>query len=1424
MSIINYKQYTQLKSRNDFIDNLDDDGESIKFLPISVYDSNYYHDYKIILIGIKQTGEKIVVEIRGIKPYFEIILDDDMDIESVCEMIECNDYEIFEAKQFKGYQKKLNKFMRVKFNSMDKRNKALKVMQDSKFHTTTDERNNYYRVVCRDYQTTFASWVNITSYKKIEGYKINAYSCKIKNYNKLTQEEISKNDKLKRDKTLVCSWDIETCSPKNTGVPDHKDPKSKIISICLSYQWLHDTKPIYQVCICILPANNSLDEKEIIYDDELSEEEIEESEKSDEENNEELETAIMNISEYKDTIDFVTVICKNELNILKVFTRTLSMMNPDLIVGFNDSLYDWPWVINRSLYYGSEILSDMIKTIDIRENLVISKDKLKGFYSVKKIKIDASNDVEATFLNLYNYIPIDVRICLRKIKNEEQSSLKYYLDKYKLSSKADMPYEKMFRIFREFISFIKENRSYVNEKESIIKFKSKNILEYEDWNYNNKSEEKLSSTYKRLKKEATEINVYCLIDSVRCHQLLKKSSSVIDYREVSNMAYMGFADSVYLANGVKVRNLCTAIGQKHPYNIRFTSKLPEIEREEAKYPGAKVFDPEKNLYTSKLSMRERKEKFPSKWEELDIEYYENLIKEDKLELEKNLPVPVRDFYLEKTKRPVTALDFASLYPSLIMCYNLSADCVIVDELKESSNNFEHVEFIYNNKERKANFIKHENILDINSPNYKFGLYGYILNDLFQKRALVKKQLKEIDEKLEHMDSNNIEYDDLIFNRNYLNSKQNALKVFMNTFYGETGNKNSPFFILEIAGSITELGKKSIILAHTFVTKNNWHVIYGDTDSLYLSAPEDKFKELDRLYYSNQISKLDYWTEMVKITMVEIDDMRNKVNDLFYKTTGNKFLKMAYEEVLFPMLSAGKKKYTGIAHETVVNFKPKKLFVKGLELVKRGISDILKDSNMEILWRAFDINNIYTMLELVQIKIDEIYLSKIHIDKFIQTGIYKPEKKNIPMQTFYARQKERGIELTPFERFKYVIVKKYPWTYDVTGKKSDIKKGDRIETLEYTIANNLEIDIDFYMKSSILGSFARFITHEDVIVRQLDPISEKTPDEIKKEIEKKSFKLATSYVKIYCEKYFTKYRDVGVYKKQVYKSVNNQLIGNDYQIVNGVFKSNNIKSVYCDDDPEKKPDEIKKELIKKEFIKKEFIKNIVNISEKEAKKFLKRNYAKNYLESCTDVFFNKMKCISQLSDEENEETTKSKKKIKVSAKQKKEFYNYMKEIYYGSCSNSCRPDKLCGKNEICKRKIRLSNDCNEIIARLRINKVKSINYSYKEVVEEKVGKYLKIVMPENIKDPVIGELKDEKVIIPEIKIEPEEKFYYETKSIIDFQYLYFKLIVTKLNIIKLDTVREELVKVAKSKTKIPKLIKAPVEQKSGSDMLSDINLN
>ena len=81
---------------------------------------------------------------------------------------------------------------------------------------------------------------------------------------------------------------------------------------------------------------------------------------------------------------------------------------------------------------------------------------------------------------------------------------------------------------------------------------------------------------------------------------------------------------------------------------------------------------------------------------------------------------------------------------------------------------------------------------------------------------------------------------------------------MNTFYGTAEDSTSPFFLRELAGSVTSAGWRNIKLITNFVKTKSFQIKYGDTDFLYLVCPEECFQECDEIYESeNGILKEEY---------------------------------------------------------------------------------------------------------------------------------------------------------------------------------------------------------------------------------------------------------------------------------------------------------------------------------------------------------------------------------------------------------------------------------------------------------------------------------------------------------------------------------------------------------------------------------------
>ena len=1282
----------------------------IYFMPVDIIDKLSFGKYVMVLYGFTLDGTKTELTITGVIPYFDVMIPKGMSNEQFTVLLtnliisESSDSytDDVQAYPIRGFNEEPVTFKRVFNTNLQNRKKTLTVVLNAGFETASDDRNNYHRKVAREYGLLLSDWMEINNVsnkqqnngkypnngKQNNGKKNNGNSeinngapiltqivADINDIKTISQETKQSSKLFIKDRTLVMTWDIETYSKRNMGelpLAIHKEDNA--FMICATIHWKDQVAPLYQVCITdyetepddrwitIICGGNS--------------------------NNSGIICGSANNS------GSTSAILKDEnnsfKNIIKAFALCFEMFRPDILCGFNDSDYDWPFVIEKAKQF--EILDWMWNRMSITHQPQ-SLSAIQSFYNMYKqqVKITgADTTVYCSYLKITGCIMIDVRVCLRKLyPKAEKTSLKYFLDICNLGGKADMPMKKMW-------TFYKNAMNEMNEMNETHAMNAMNAMN--------------SSTNSSPASEGMRhIAHYCVIDAYRCQELMVKRGVINDLRELTSLAYMTLYDAHYYANGKRVCNLLGAYANRKNILI---SMIPKPQFESGKYPGAFVFPPDKGLtpnpgnllniefiskkirdakYTIKRNKERSKDecqRICNNFDELPIyseinnfgerplrsesnvyasdsnvyatessEYNEQELLEEIKQLELDL---IKAFLAFNKDRPVTGLDFSSLYPSLIMAYNLSPEKIILnkevaDKFRELGYTVYNIEFPYNDRIVKAYSIMHNNI------EANIGLYPTVLIDLFNKRADVKKILakyKSIKEIMDvvfgnakkHSDNTNVlikpdyklfikdaiyemrsetmseisdiqsvtddkiiispgstleeekednkrkmknlkeklsiletvldfdstgeedntitiygmntdanvniantitnpanrdkefiqkveqYYEDALFKCNSANVKQNAIKVYMNSFYGEAGNPLSPFFLLELAGGVTSSGQHNIKLVAKFVTEEKGFFIkYGDTDSLYLVPPAKYFTECDRDFVDGKLNREEYWSAMVRITMRVMNSLKNEVNDHLYKDNGSKYLKMAYEEVLYPVVFTGKKKYYGIAHENEVNFRPNHLFIRGIDIIKQGQSGLAKTIGNKIMWESMSISNTKTVHEIVKHVVSDAVNNKGQwkFEDFIKSASWRPNKNNISVHVFMKRmqvyfdienkQNQKRLAMggsandilyelpEAGERFNYVLVQKNSPSdmYDIHGRKKTIKVGDRMEFANVAKLKQFPIDITFYIKSYVVGICARFINYDDNFYPSKDLIASKQMDD--KKIDKYTQDSAKKYL-------------------------------------------------------------------------------------------------------------------------------------------------------------------------------------------------------------------------------------------------------------------------------------------------------------------------
>ncbi|KAK6505129.1 DNA-directed DNA polymerase delta [Arthrobotrys musiformis] len=378
--------------------------------------------------------------------------------------------------------------------------------------------------------------------------------------------------------------------------------------------------------------------------------------------------------------------------------------------------------------------------------------------------------------------------------------------------------------------------------------------------------------------------------------------------------------------------------------------------------------------------------------------------------------PTRGFY----KEPVATLDFASLYPSIMMAHNLCYTTLTKQE---------HMDKMGMKKDEDYHVTPTGDVF-VNTSVRK-GLLVTIFEDLLGARKRAKNDLKK-------------ETDP--FKKAVLNGRQLALKISANSVYGLTGATNGKLPCLAIASSCTSYGRQMIEATKAEVEKkytiangysHDAQVIYGDTDSVMVKfGPKD-----------------------LKKVMEMGEEAAAFVSSKFINP-----IKLEFEKVYFPYLLINKKRYAGL-YWTNPN-KYDKMDSKGIETVRRDNCRLVQTVIETVLKKILidqdeDGAQAYVkdmISDLLQNKID---MSNLVITKALSKEEYAAKQAHVELAE-RMRKRDAGSAPTLGDRVAYVIVK------GAGGAKNYEKSEDPIYVLEH----NVPIDTKYYLEQQLAKPLQR----------------------------------------------------------------------------------------------------------------------------------------------------------------------------------------------------------------------------------------------------------------------------------------------------------------------------------------------------------------
>lgn len=543
-----------------------------------------------------------------------------------------------------------------------------------------------------------------------------------------------------------------------------------------------------------------------------------------------------------------------------------------------------------------------------------------------------------------------------------------------------------------------------------------------------------------------DIITYCCRDAEACLDLWNKINVFQEICETCSLVHVDSKVTIYRANGCKVLNTIAKYGEEFGIALSIQTSGNKTFPKDMKIPGAYVQKPK---------------------------------------------------FLGPNKLPCAALDFKSLYPSIIITFNLSPEKVIshFDFIeRENKNVIEQTFRKQYYKKIKDTKLTYEISVPNENKNYdgysvldSEGLFPKILRSIFKKRTEVKKKLEDP----------NIDNSVKIT----MNAKQKALKILMNTFYGKAAEKSSPLFNIIVAGGITTTGVRLIKKCREKVESQLGLVAnYIDTDSLYLTLNDNS--------YNTILSKLPETIsreELYKILIVETTRYVLKAKDILNKDlleeakviefVGNppvkkviSHLELAYEHTYFPIFFMSKKKYCGQPHHEIldpsqisldINFKD--MVIKGIDFIKFGCAELLEEICKIIITNIFDINNTKQTDQIVYDVLRHFYIKQttgdLDLKLFKKEAKYNKSKNNIAINKFveYVQEKYPNEKINNLEVFAFVYIKPKTESINITGTAYHTSRGEQMQLYSKFDKNNDIIDLSTYLENQT-KTLARFLAY------------------------------------------------------------------------------------------------------------------------------------------------------------------------------------------------------------------------------------------------------------------------------------------------------------------------------------------------------------
>ncbi|TEA20943.1 DNA polymerase zeta catalytic subunit [Colletotrichum sidae] len=397
--------------------------------------------------------------------------------------------------------------------------------------------------------------------------------------------------------------------------------------------------------------------------------------------------------------------------------------------------------------------------------------------------------------------------------------------------------------------------------------------------------------------------------------------------------------------------------------------------------------------------------------------------------------------------PLLVLDFQSLYPSVMIAYNLCYSTFLGRIVNwRGANKMGFTE--YDRHKRLLELLKDYINITPNGmmyvrPEVRKSLLAKMLGEILETRVMVKSGMKQ-------------DKDDKTLQQ-LLNNRQLALKLLANVTYGYTSASFSGRMpCSEIADSIVQTGRETLERAIAYIhSQERWNaeVVYGDTDSLFVYL---KGRTKDQAFdIGNEIAKA-------------ITDMNPRP------------IKLKFEKVYHPCVLLAKKRYVGYKYESRDQVKPD-FDAKGIETVRRDGTPAEQKIEEKALKLLFETANLSEVKAYFQSQCEKIMRGSVSVQDFcyareVKLGTYSEKGPPPPGALISTKRMLEDARAEPQygERVPYVVITGAPGARLI----------DRCVAPEDLLNDShSQLDAEYYISKNLIPPLERIFNLVGASVRQ-----------------------------------------------------------------------------------------------------------------------------------------------------------------------------------------------------------------------------------------------------------------------------------------------------------------------------------------------------